>query len=83
MEEVLIRFEEIRGSYMRANMAGIIHDVVARYGIQDRILGYTTDSASKNRTVTEALNNAWSFYRLNDVNWKIIFHVWPMLFSLS
>jgi len=23
------------------------------------------------------------YYRLHGVNWKIIFHVWPMLFSLS
>jgi len=60
MEEVLIGFEEIRASHMGANMAGIINDVLARYGIQDRILGFTTDSASNNRTLTEALNNAWS-----------------------
>jgi len=60
MEEVLIGFEETRGSHTGANMAGIINDVLARYGIQDRILGFTTDSASNNRTLTEALNNAWS-----------------------
>ena len=48
MEEVLIGFEEIRGSHAEANMAGIINDVLARYGIQDRILGFTTDSASNN-----------------------------------
>jgi len=60
MEDVLIGFEEIRGSHMGANMAGIINDVLARYGIQDRLLCFTTDSASSNRTLTEALNNAWS-----------------------
>jgi len=60
MEEVLIGFEEIRGSHTGANMAGIINDVLARYWIQDRILGFTSDSASNNRTLTEALNNAWS-----------------------
>jgi len=60
MEEVLIGLEEIRGSHTRANMAAIINDILARYGIQDRILGFTTDSASNNRTLTEALNNAWS-----------------------
>jgi len=48
MEEVLIGFEEIRGSHTGANMAGIINDVLARSGIQDRILGFTTDSASNN-----------------------------------
>jgi len=66
MEEVLIGFEEIRGSHTRANMAGIINDVLARYGIQDRIVGFTTDSVSNNRTLTEALNNAWS---LLSVEW--------------
>jgi len=66
MEEVLIGFEEIRVSHTGANMAGIINDVLARYGIQDSILGFTTDSASNNRTFTEALNNAWS---LLSVEW--------------
>ena len=66
MEEVLIGFKEIRGSHTGANMAGIINDVLARYGIQDRILGFITDRASNNRTLTEALNNAWS---LLSVEW--------------
>ena len=48
-------------------MAGIINGVLAKYGIQDRILGFTTDSASNNRTLTEALNNAWS---LLSVEWS-------------
>jgi len=66
MEEVLIGFEEIRGSHTGANRADIINDVLARYGIQDRILSFTTDSDSNNRTLTEALNNAWS---LLSVEW--------------
>jgi len=66
MEEVLIGFEEMRGSHTGANMAGIINDVLVRYGIQHRILGFTTDSASNNQTLTEALNNAWS---LLSVEW--------------
>jgi len=66
VEEVLIGFEEIRGSHTGANMAGIIHDVLARYRIQHRILGFTTDSASNNRTLTAALNNSWS---LLSVEW--------------
>jgi len=49
-----------------ANMAGIINDVLARDGSQDRILGFTTDSASNNRTLTADLNNAWS---LGSVEW--------------
>jgi len=66
MEEVLIGFEEIRGSHTGANMAGIINNVIARYGIQDRILGFTTNRASNNQMLTEALHNAWS---LLSVEW--------------
>ena len=65
-EEVLIGFEEIRGSHTGANMAGIINHILAKYGIQDRILGFTSDGASNNRTLTEALNTAWS---LLSVEW--------------
>jgi len=79
MEEVLRGFEEIRGSHTGANMAGIINHVLGRYGIPDRILGFTTDSASNNRTVTEALTNAWSLLSLE---WcQLENHI--MLFSLS
>jgi len=60
MEEVLIGFEAISGSHTGANMAGIINDVLARYEIQDRIPGFTTDSATSNRKLTEALNHACS-----------------------
>ena len=60
MEEVLLGFEEIKGSHTGTNMAGIINGVLDKYGIQDRILGFTTDSASNNKTLTKALNNMWS-----------------------
>jgi len=66
IEEGLIAFEEIRGSHTETNMTGIINDVLARYGIQDRILNFTTDSASNNRTLTEALKHLWS---LLSVEW--------------
>ena len=39
-------------------MTGIINKVLTEYRIQDRILGFTTDSASNNKTLTEDLNNA-------------------------
>jgi len=48
MEEVLIGFEGIKGYNTGANMAEIINGVLAKYGIQDRIRGLTTDSASNN-----------------------------------
>ena len=33
---------------MPANIPGIINEVLARYGIQDRILGFTTKSDTNN-----------------------------------
>jgi len=59
-------FEETRGSHTVVNMGEIINNSLARYGIQDRILGITTDSASNNRTLTKTLNNACS---LLSVQW--------------
>jgi len=67
MEEVLIGFEEIRRSHTGPNMAQISNRVLAKYGIQNWILGFTTDSASNNPTLTEALSNAWS---LLSVEWS-------------
>jgi len=67
MEEVLFGFEEIKGCHTGANMAEIIKGVLAKYRIQDRILGFTTESASNNRTLTEALSNAGS---LSSVEWS-------------
>jgi len=57
---VLIGFEEISRSHTGVNMAGIINDILARYGIQDRNLHFTTNTATNNWTLTPALNNAWS-----------------------
>ena len=85
MEEVLIGFKEIRGSHTGANMAGIINNVLARYGMQDRILSFTTDSTSNNQTLTEALNNAWSLLLVewcqleNHIAW--IAHVVQLILS--
>jgi len=76
MEEVLIGFEEIKGSHTGANMAEIINGILAKYGIQDRILGFTTDSASNNRTLTEALSNAGS---LLSVEWSQFEHYIPCM----
>jgi len=67
MEEVLIGFDEIKGSHTGANIAEIINGVLAKYGIQDRILDFTTDSASNNQTLMEALSKAWS---LLSVEWS-------------
>jgi len=85
IEEVLIGLEEIRGSHTGVNMAGIINDVLARYGIQDRILGFTTDSASNERTLTKALNNAWSLLSVESYQFEIhipcIDHVVHLIFG--
>jgi len=67
IEEVLLGFEEIKGSRTGRTMAEIINRVLDKYGIQDRILGFRTDCASNNKTLTKALNNAW---RLLSVKWN-------------
>jgi len=66
IKEVLIGFEEMRGSRTGSNMAGIINDVLATYRIEDKIPGSTSDSARNNRTLSQALNNAWG---LKSVQW--------------
>jgi len=62
----VIGCKDSSGSHTGAIMAGIINDRLARYGMQDRFLRFTTDNASNNQTLTEALNNAWS---LHPVEW--------------
>jgi len=63
---VLLGFVNIRGSYKVANIAGIIHHLLARYRILDRILFFITDSARNNPKLILALNNSWS---LLSVDW--------------
>jgi len=47
-------------------MAGIINDILASSWIHYRILGFITDAASNNRTLTEALHNAWSLLSVGE-----------------
>jgi hypothetical protein len=58
LKEVLIGFEEIHGSHTGANMAGIIERILRRYKIEDWLLGFTTDSASNNKTLSKTLAEA-------------------------
>jgi len=60
IDKVLIGFEKIRGSHTGAHMARMSNHVLSRYGNRHRNQRSTTTSASNNRTLTEALNNAWS-----------------------
>jgi hypothetical protein len=57
LEEVLLGFEEIHGSHTGENMASIIVEVLKRYGIEGQLLGFTSDSASNNGTLTKALKS--------------------------
>ena len=57
LEEVLLGFEEIHGSHTGENMATIIVEVLERYGIEGQLLGFTSDSASNNGTLTKALKS--------------------------
>ena len=57
LEEVLLGFEEIHGSHTGENMASIIVEVLKRYRIERQLLGFTSDSASNNGTLTMALRS--------------------------
>lgn len=58
LKEVLLGFEQIHGAHTGENMARIIGRVLKDYGIESRLLGFTSDSASNNTTLTRALADA-------------------------
>jgi len=60
MKEVLLGFEQIHGAHTGENMARVIGEILKRYGIESQLLGFTTDSASNNTTLAQALDNALS-----------------------
>src|SRR5205085_3579262 len=48
LREVLLGFKQIRGAHTGKNLADLVGDVLKRYGIESRLLGFTSDSASNN-----------------------------------
>ena len=58
LKEVLLGFEQIKGAHTGMNLAMIIEEVLNRYQIADRLLGFTSDNASNNTTLSKALTSA-------------------------
>ena len=58
LKEILLGFEQIRGAHTGENLADLVGDVLKRYRIESRLLGFTSDSASNNGTLAMALSDA-------------------------
>jgi hypothetical protein len=58
LKEVLLGFEQIHGAHTGENLAELVGGVLKRYGIESRLLGFTSDSASNNGTLAAALADA-------------------------
>ena len=58
LREVLLGFEQIRGAHTGENLIDLVGDILKRYGIESLLLGFTSDSASNNGTLTMALSDA-------------------------
>lgn len=56
----MIGFELIKGAHTGRNMSLIVEAVLNRYKITDKLLGFTSDSASNNTTLTRALREGLS-----------------------
>jgi hypothetical protein len=65
--ENLIGFEPLRGSHTGDHLAQVISNLLVTYKLENRLLTITTDNASNNKTMREALRKALS--RLYDIKW--------------
>jgi hypothetical protein len=54
--EVLLGFEHVKGSHAGKALSDILVSVLQCYNIRDRVLSITTDNASNNNTLLNALN---------------------------
>jgi hypothetical protein len=57
LQEVLIGFEQIKGTHTSENVAWIIEAVLKRYDLADQLLGFTFDNASNNTMLSNALTS--------------------------
>jgi hypothetical protein len=56
--EVLLGFEPLSGTHSGENLSAVLLDVLLQHEIQDRVLAITTDNASNNQTLVNALQQA-------------------------
>ena len=57
-QEVLLGFKPLRGSHTGLNLSSVLLETLVEHGIQDRIFGLTTDNATNNKTLVDALQQA-------------------------
>ena len=65
--ENLIGFEPLRSSHTGDHLAQVISNLLVTYKLENRLLTITTDNASNNKTMREALQKA--LRRLYDIRW--------------
>jgi hypothetical protein len=57
-QEVLLGFKPVHGVHSGSNLSQIVLQILEQYQIQDRIYGITTDNATNNKTMIEALQQS-------------------------
>jgi hypothetical protein len=58
MREALIGFEPCYGAHSGADLAKIVIDRLTYFKIEERVIAFTTDNASNNKTMSESVNSA-------------------------
>lgn len=58
--EILLGFEPLHGTHSGTNLSTILLQILQQHKIEDRLLAITTDNASNNKTLVEALQQSIS-----------------------
>lgn len=56
--EVLLSFEPLSGTHSGANLGEVVTRILQKHNILDRVLAITTDNASNNATLVQAVNDS-------------------------
>lgn len=59
-QEVLLGFKPLHGSHTGLNLSGVVLETLVEHHIQDRVFGVTTDNATNNKTMVDAMQQALS-----------------------
>jgi len=66
-KEILIGFEPLLGSHTGEHLAQVVNSLLVTYKLENRLLTITTDNASNNKTMQEALRKG--LRRLYNIKW--------------
>jgi hypothetical protein len=50
-QEVLLDFKPLHGAHTGANLSDVLLETLVKHGIEDRVVGLTTDNASNNKDI--------------------------------